>query len=64
MNRKRLNPTVPAFVAVLFVLASGCSSQKNDNLDTAEQAPPPPAASNDSEMAGTDRKSTRLNSSH
>ncbi|HYS05382.1 MAG TPA: hypothetical protein VEW47_09350 [Candidatus Dormibacteraeota bacterium] len=53
MNRKRLNPTVSAFVAVLFALASGCSSQKNDNLDTAEQAPPPPATSNDSEMAGT-----------
>jgi len=53
MNPKRLNPTVPAFVAVLLILASGCSSQKNDNLDTAEQAPPPPAAPDNSQMAGT-----------
>ena len=48
MIPKRLNPTVAAFVAVLLALAYGCSSQKNDNLDTAEQAPPPPATSNDS----------------
>jgi hypothetical protein len=51
MNRKRLNPTVPAFLSVLLILAFGCSGQKNDNLDTADQAPPP-AAPNDS-MAGT-----------
>ena len=53
MIPKRLNPTVAAFVAVLLTLTYGCSSQKNDNLDTAEQAPPPAATSNDSEMAGT-----------
>ena len=41
MNRNRRNPTVPAFATVFLILASGCSSQKNDNLDTADQAPPP-----------------------
>lgn len=53
MNRKRLNPIGSAFVPVLLVLVAGCSGQKNDNVDTAEQAPPPPASANDSEMAGT-----------
>ncbi len=53
MNREHLYPIVPAFAAVLLILGSGCSSQKSDDMDTAEQAPPPPAASNDSEMAGT-----------
>jgi hypothetical protein len=53
MNRNRLHPMIPAMVPVLLVLAAGCSSQKNDSLDTADQAPPPPAASDDSQMAGT-----------
>src|SRR5947208_7897616 len=53
MNRNRLKPIMSALVPVLLILAAGCSSQKNDNLDTAEQAPPPPAPSNESEMAGT-----------
>jgi hypothetical protein len=53
MNRKHSTPLLLSVLPLLLLAAAGCSSQKNDSMDTAEQAPPPPTAPNDSEMAGT-----------
>jgi hypothetical protein len=52
MNPKRLTLTVLPVVPLLLLLCVGCSAQKSDSVDTAEQAPPP-GASDDAEMAGT-----------
>ena len=51
MNTRHRMTMLPVIVPVLLLLAAGCSAQKNDNLDTAEQAPPPEAP-NDAQVAG------------
>src|SRR3989441_4554008 len=52
MSSKRFTLSVLPVVPMLLLLSLGCSGQKGDNTEMAEQTPPP-EASNDAEMAGT-----------
>jgi hypothetical protein len=52
MNPRRLTLMVLATVPLLVLLSLGCSSQKSDDTQMAEQAPPP-STSSDAEMAGS-----------
>ena len=53
MNSKRTRLTIYPIATILLLLSAGCSGQKNENAEMVDQAPPPPAPSNDAEMAGT-----------
>src|SRR5262245_24744897 len=50
MNPKRLTLMVLATVPLLVLLSLGCSAQKTDDTQMADQAPPP---SSEPEMAGS-----------
>src|SRR5437867_1290131 len=52
MSSKRFTLSVLPVVPVLLLFSLGCTGQKSDNAEMAEQVPPP-EASNDAEMAGT-----------
>src|SRR5881409_1074546 len=52
MSSKRFTLSILPVVPVLLLLSLGCTGQKSDNAEMAEQVPPP-EASNDAEMAGT-----------
>ena len=52
MNTKILTLKAFAAVALLVLFAVGCSSQKTDDMEMAEQAPPP-TEPNDAGMSGT-----------